>query len=1019
MSKFDTHGGYFAPKDYMRVNEGGSHEENPNGGVQIGVDPEGNPNLLEEGEPVYKDYVYSDNIEAEREFLEQNNLPGKYAGKLYSKIADDLFSEAEERPLDPISRNGLEALLGRLADAQEGQKQAKEQRDLENELAQLSPEELDQLEAMLAQEQFAGTDNPMYGEGPVGAQGEPGIPPEQMMGPSEPMPVGGMPMMANGGKIARRFDDGGDVPPGTLLFNPETGTAYNPYLGGPNDNIPMLVDENGNLVDYINPSVSVAYPGKTQAWVDAQVGPQSIRRQVAQGRDQFLADAAETAYASTGHLELVPGLNVPAGVARGAYEVATGDPGGWAHMAGSVLLGNVDELKGLISQYKTEKTAAETAVKEAREVLKTGKNASGDAVGKDVAKKMLESAKEKLRFASRELKRLSGKLPKEGKAPVATSSAVSATEQTVKPVEAATKTATEDAPNLWKALANPLYGAGKQTAKALSGKSGLVRYPAATAAQLGQWGSGYAIYRGVDKAFDTWKNPFAGEPSYEGDEQPELDFGDWEYARGGHINRFDDGGWAEFLKRLADYGYSKNPAAVAGKYAIDRRADVWGGKTARDIEADKAYQDFTNYVIANSNNADVRDYLRALDAGVAKGTPLLFDGDNLVDGWEKLFRDRRTDGNLGIYHLNPDNIDFSNRFATAVSLDAPAGFSPLRSVDAGRVPFAEVFPGQYLADTMYRRYAARQRAGLIPGQEGLVSDDGNDDAGNDEYEGGPGLLPTWPRYAGAVGSGLLGLYNVFQQPDRYTAPHINPQLPEGRINLQNQVYNPVDQNMITNAQIAQGNATNRALRNSGLGPSSAAAILAADNNTTGNLGTGFLQTWDANNQRRNAVIAANNQAEAQRAQFDYTVDAARKQILNDTAYKNAYNDLMLQRLNYAAEGDKYQAISNQISNGLQALSGIGKENFAMNQINTNPAFLGYGVNPYGGMYYNPITRRYEKIEPEETVTKKTAAPVNTALKPIPTFGFNPNPKYSNDPFMGYNKGIDLTFNPLFSNKKKN
>ena len=123
MSKFDTHGGYFAPKDYTRVNEGGSHEENPNGGVQLGVDPEGAPNLLEEGEPVYKDYVYSDNIEAEEAFLEENHLPKKYAGKLYSKIADDFVSEAEERPLDPISRNGLEVLLGRLADAQEGQKQ--------------------------------------------------------------------------------------------------------------------------------------------------------------------------------------------------------------------------------------------------------------------------------------------------------------------------------------------------------------------------------------------------------------------------------------------------------------------------------------------------------------------------------------------------------------------------------------------------------------------------------------------------------------------------------------------------------------------------------------------------------------------------------------------------------------------------------------------------------------------------------------------------------------------------------
>ena len=206
MSKFDTHGGYFSPKDYMKVEEGGSHEENPNGGVQIGVDPQGTPNLLEEGEPVYKDYVYSDNIEADERFLEENHIPKKYAGKLYSKIADDFVSEAEERPMDPISRNGLEAMLGRLAEAQESQKQAEEQRKLEEELASLSPEELDQLEAMLAQEQ------------------EPEVPEQEMVGPVEPvqqaqmMPQGMMqpvPGMGCGGYMSRRYDDGGDIPPGT------------------------------------------------------------------------------------------------------------------------------------------------------------------------------------------------------------------------------------------------------------------------------------------------------------------------------------------------------------------------------------------------------------------------------------------------------------------------------------------------------------------------------------------------------------------------------------------------------------------------------------------------------------------------------------------------------------------------------------------------------------------------------------------------------------------------------------
>ena len=232
-------------------------------------------------------------------------------------------------------------------------------------------------------------------------------------------------------------------------------------------------------------------------------------------------------------------------------------------------------------------------------------------------------------------------------------------------------------------------------------------------------------------------------------------------------------------------------------------------------------------------------------------------------------------------------------------------------------------------------------------------------------------LPTFPRYAGAIGSGLLGLYNAFQQPDRYTASRIPVYTPEGRVNFQNQVYRPIDQNMIANAQIAQGNATTRALRNSGLGPAAAASILAADNNLTGNLGAGFIQAWDANNQRRNAVTAANNQAEAQRATLDANMDYYRTMALNNAAVRNAQNDLMIQRLNNEAEGEKYAAISNQLDLGLRALSDIGKENFGINQINTNPAFIGYRVGPDGSMYYNPyLWYTDEALERKKAEPKK-------------------------------------------------
>lgn len=453
MSKFDTHGGYFAPKDYTRVNAGGTHEENPNGGVQLGVDEQGIPNMLEEGEPVYKDYVFSDNIKASKKFLENNNIPLKYEGQLYSEIADSFFAEAENRPNDPISRNGLDAMLGRIADAQEQQKEDSERRKLERELSKLSPEELQNLEQELMAAQEAAVPQEQ-------------VIPEQPVAPAEQVPV--------------------------------------------------------------------------------------------------------------------------------------------------------------------EQTDEEAPVEQQVPVM----------------------------------------------------------------------------------------------------------------------------------------------------------------ANGGLLRKFDDGG-------------NKN------LYQL--------------LDLDKAAQNQVRHDIFDSHS----------------------------------------------------------------------------------------------------------------------------------------------RYAGAIGSGLLAAYNATQRPDRYTDTRVVPFVPTGHINLQNVRYNPVDNNMVKNQIIAQGNSTQRTLRNSGLGPSSSAAILAADNNTTGNIGTGFLQNWQANNQQRNAVVAANNQAEAQRAQFDYGVDSAKQRALAEAQYRNAYNDMMLQRMNYQAEADKYNALSNQINAGLEALSGIGRENFIRNQINTNTALNGYrtlgnGVGAYLPYNCGGLLKKYKK-----------------------------------------------------------
>ena len=209
MADMNVKGGYFAPSNYLKVNEGGTHDENPNGGVQIGVDQNGTPNMLEEGEPVYNDFVYSDNIVADAEFLEKHNLPKKYEGWLYSRIADDLFEEYSETPLDPLSKNGADVMLTRLAECQEEQKQVAEERELEQMLANLSPEEQQAFAQMVAAQQ-AQQAQPSPEEMAMAQQGavEEAAPvadmsmqvtPEQMQ-----LPI----MAACGGKI-HRYDDGG------------------------------------------------------------------------------------------------------------------------------------------------------------------------------------------------------------------------------------------------------------------------------------------------------------------------------------------------------------------------------------------------------------------------------------------------------------------------------------------------------------------------------------------------------------------------------------------------------------------------------------------------------------------------------------------------------------------------------------------------------------------------------------------------------------------------------------------
>ena len=120
-----TNGGVFSDGVTV-VGEGGSHEENPLTGVPMGVAPDGQPNLVEEGEVIFNDYVFSNRLHPSEELLKSVNLSSKYRDNTFASIAEKINKEPKERPYDPIARRGLLANMSKLMQAQEEVKAIKE-----------------------------------------------------------------------------------------------------------------------------------------------------------------------------------------------------------------------------------------------------------------------------------------------------------------------------------------------------------------------------------------------------------------------------------------------------------------------------------------------------------------------------------------------------------------------------------------------------------------------------------------------------------------------------------------------------------------------------------------------------------------------------------------------------------------------------------------------------------------------------------------------------------------------------
>ena len=101
------------------IGNGGTHEENPMSGVPMGIAPDGIPNLVEQDEVKFNNYIFSNRLSATTELLKTYNLPTIYANHSFAYIAKKLSKESSERPNDPISKRGLTDTMMKLQQAQE------------------------------------------------------------------------------------------------------------------------------------------------------------------------------------------------------------------------------------------------------------------------------------------------------------------------------------------------------------------------------------------------------------------------------------------------------------------------------------------------------------------------------------------------------------------------------------------------------------------------------------------------------------------------------------------------------------------------------------------------------------------------------------------------------------------------------------------------------------------------------------------------------------------------------------
>lgn len=133
----NTYGGtYNGGLEY--INNGDTHENNILGGVPMGYDRDGIPNLVEENETIWNDYVFSNRLKVPETLTDKYKLNKDIT---FAEASKKLGKEIKETPNDPISKRTFNFFMQDLQQSQEEVKAKKELAKAKRQFNKLSPQE--------------------------------------------------------------------------------------------------------------------------------------------------------------------------------------------------------------------------------------------------------------------------------------------------------------------------------------------------------------------------------------------------------------------------------------------------------------------------------------------------------------------------------------------------------------------------------------------------------------------------------------------------------------------------------------------------------------------------------------------------------------------------------------------------------------------------------------------------------------------------------------------------------------